>query len=114
MVSNSNGAVYEISGKQPTLFTANLTGAQETPPNNSTGSGSATLLLSPDETTARVSLNFSGLTSAQTDAHIHGPGAAGVVAPILFPPAGNVTICDHLTPTDVADLSGLLRQRTQH
>src|SRR5204862_4621041 len=73
VVSNSNGAVYEISGKQPALFTANLTGAQETPPNNSTAVGTATILLNPDETTARVSLNFSGLTSAETDAHIHGP-----------------------------------------
>jgi hypothetical protein len=111
VVSNSNGAVYEISGKQPALFTANLTGAQETPANNSNGTGSATLLLSPDETTARVSLNFSGLTSAQTDAHIHGPGGAGVVAPILFPlPNGNVSDFEiTLTPTDVADLkSGLL------
>ncbi|HYT48841.1 MAG TPA: PQQ-dependent sugar dehydrogenase, partial [Pyrinomonadaceae bacterium] len=48
VVSNTNGAVYEISGKQPTLFVANLTGAQETPANNSTGTGAATLLLSPD------------------------------------------------------------------
>src|SRR5437763_6069809 len=45
VVSNSNGAVYEIAGKQPTVFTANLTGAQETPPNNSSATGSATLLL---------------------------------------------------------------------
>jgi uncharacterized repeat protein (TIGR01451 family) len=111
VVSNSNGSVYEISGKQPALFTANLTGAQETPANNSTGSGSATLLLSPDETTARVSLNFGGLTSTQTDAHIHGPGGAGVIAPILFPlPNGNVSDFEiTLTPADVSDLkNGLL------
>src|ERR1041385_8491363 len=43
VVSNSSSAVYEISGKQPTLFVANLTGAQETPSNNSPGSGTATL-----------------------------------------------------------------------
>src|SRR5262249_3958045 len=61
IVSNTNGAVYEISGKQPTLFTATLTGPQETPPNSSTATGTATLLLSPDEKTARVSLNFAGL-----------------------------------------------------
>src|SRR2546426_3441561 len=92
VVSNTNGAVYEISGKQPTLFVANLTAAQETPPNNSNGVGTATILLSPDETSARVSLNFSGLTSAQTDAHIHGPAAPGVIGPILFPlPNGNVS-----------------------
>jgi len=111
IVSNSNGAVYEISGKQPTLFVANLNAAQETPPNSSTGSGTATLLLSPDEKTARVSLNFSGLTSAQTDAHIHGPGAAGVIAPILFPlPTGNLSdVLISLTPTDVTNLkNGLL------
>ena len=106
VVSNSNGAVYEISGKQPALFTANLTAAQETPPNNSTAVGTATILLSPDETTARVSLNFSGLTSAETDAHIHGPAAPGVVGVILFPlPAGNVSdFVISLTPTDVANL----------
>src|SRR5207247_7642977 len=72
VVSNTNSAVYEISGKQPTLFVANLTGAQETPPNNSTATGTATVLLSPDETTARVSLNFDGLASADTAAHCHG------------------------------------------
>src|SRR5204863_3878967 len=106
VVSNSNGAVYEISGKQPTLFTANLTAAQETPPNNSTAVGTATVLLSPDETTARVSLSFSGLTSAETDAHIHGPAAPGVVGVILFPlPLGNVSdFLIPLTPTDVANL----------
>src|ERR1043165_5916543 len=106
VVSNSNGAVYEISGKQPALFTANLNGAQQTPPNSSTGTGTATILLSPDETNARVSLNFSGLSSLQIDAHIHGPAAPGAVGVILFPlPLGNVS--DELiqrTPTDVANL----------
>ncbi|PYS75038.1 MAG: hypothetical protein DMF73_02160, partial [Acidobacteria bacterium] len=106
VVSNTNGAVYEISGKQPTLFVANLTAAQETPPTNSNGVGTATILLSPDETSARVSLNFSGLTSAQTDAHIHGPAAPGVIGPILFPlPNGNVSdFLISLTPTDVSNL----------
>jgi uncharacterized repeat protein (TIGR01451 family) len=112
VVSNTNGAVYEISGKQPTLFVANLTGAQETPANNSTGTGAATLLLSPDEITARVSLNFSGLTSAQTDARLLGPAAAGAIGPILFQitPNGNVSdLPISLTPTDVSNLkNGLL------
>jgi hypothetical protein len=111
VVSNSNSAVYEISGKQPALYVANLTGAQETPSNNSAGTGTATLLLSPDETSARVALNFSGLTGAETDAHIHGPGAAGVVAPILFPlPSGNLSDFQiSLTTTDVSNLkNGLL------
>jgi aldose sugar dehydrogenase len=111
VVSNTNGAVYEVSGKQPALFVASLSGGQETPPNGSTGAGTATLLLSPDETSARVSLNFSGLTSSQTDAHIHGPAAAGVIGPILFPlPNGNVSdFLISLTPGDVNNLkNGLL------
>jgi uncharacterized repeat protein (TIGR01451 family) len=85
LVSLSNGAVYEIKSKSSLLFTATLNGAQETPATNSTATGTATLLLSPDETTARVSLNFSGLSSAQTGAHIHGPAAVGVPGAILFP-----------------------------
>ncbi len=106
IVSNTNSAVYEISGKQPTLFVANLNGAQETPPNNSTATGTATLLLSPDETTARVSLNFSGLTSAQTNAHIHGPAAPGVAGNILFPlPNGNFS--DFLISPSATDVQNL-------
>jgi hypothetical protein len=111
VVSNTNSAVYQISGKQPLVFTANLNGAQETPPNNSTASGTATLLLSPDEQTARVTLNFNGLSSAETAAHIHGPAAPGAVGSVLFPlPNGSFT--DFLispSPADVQNLkNGLL------
>ncbi len=92
VVSLSNGAIYEIKSKPSLLFTATLTGAQETPATGSIATGTATLLLSPDETTARVSLNFSGLSSPQTAAHIHGPAAIGVPGPILFPlPTGQVS-----------------------
>jgi len=111
VVSNTNGAVYEISGKQPALYVANLNGAQEVPPNSSSATGTATLLLSPDETTARVSLNFTGLSSAETVAHVHGPGAAGVTAPVLFPlPSGEFSDFEiTLTTTDVQNLkNGLL------
>jgi uncharacterized repeat protein (TIGR01451 family) len=106
VVSNTSGAVYEISGKQPALFTANLNGAQETPPNNSTAAGTATLLLSPDEQTALVALNFNGLSSAETAAHIHGPAAPGSAGPILFPlPNGNFT--DFLITLSAADVQNL-------
>jgi len=106
IVSNTNSAVYQISGKQPTVFTANLTGTQETPPNTSTATGTATVLLSPDEQTARVTLNFNGLSSAETAAHLHGPAAPGSPGAILFPlPNGSFT--DFLitpTATDVQNL----------
>lgn len=111
VVSNSNGAVYEIGGAQPTLFVANLTGAQEVPANSSTATGTATLLLSPDQTSARVALNFSGLTTPESVAHIHGPGAPGVNAPVLFPlPQGEFSdLLISLSPGDVQNLqNGLL------
>ena len=80
-----SGAIYEIKSKPSTIFYANLNGAEEVPPTNSTATGAATLVLSPDEATATVSLNFSGLSSAQTDAHIHGPAQVGVAAGVIFP-----------------------------
>jgi uncharacterized repeat protein (TIGR01451 family) len=106
VVSLSNGAVYEIKSKPGLLFVANLTGSQETPPNNSTATGRASLLLSPDEKTARVSLVFSGLSSGQTDAHIHGPAVPGVSAPPIFPlPLGQISdFSITLTPSQVQDL----------
>jgi uncharacterized repeat protein (TIGR01451 family) len=106
VVSLSNGAVYEIKAKPSKLFVATLNGAQETPPTNSAATGTATLLLSPDEKTARVSLNFSGLTSSQTAAHIHGAGASGIAAPVLFPlPNGQVSDFEiALAPGQATDL----------
>jgi uncharacterized repeat protein (TIGR01451 family) len=92
VVSLLNGTVYEIKSNPTTYFFATLTGAQQVPPTNSTGAGTAVLVLSPDEKTARLSLNFSGLTSAQTDAHIHGAAPSGMNAGVLFPlPLGQVS-----------------------
>jgi len=106
VVSLSNGAVYEIKSKPSLLFVATLNGAQEVPPTDSTGGGSATLLLSSDETEARVSLNFNGLSSGETAAHIHGPAGPGVSAPVLFPlPLGQVSdFRIMLTPSQVQNL----------
>jgi glucose/arabinose dehydrogenase len=116
VVSLSNGAIYEIKSKPAMLFTATLSGAQETPANNSTATGTATLILSPDETTARVSLSFSGLSSAQTAAHIHGPAAVGVAGPVLFPlPNGQVTDFDiALSPGQATDLKNGLWYANVH
>ena len=111
VVSLSNGAVYEIESKPSELFVATLNGAQEVPATNSPAMGTATLLLSPDETTARVSVDFSGLTSSQTDTHIHGPAPVGVSASALFPlPLGQISDFEiNLTPNQVQDLrNGLL------
>ena len=105
VISLSDGAVYEVFAR-PTLFVANLDGAQETPPHDTNARGTATLLLDKDEKTALVSLRFRDLSSTQTDAHIHGPAAVGESAPPVFDlPDGvfeNVQIS--LTPQQVSDL----------
>ncbi|HEY6122554.1 MAG TPA: PQQ-dependent sugar dehydrogenase [Pyrinomonadaceae bacterium] len=116
VVSLSNGAVYEIKSKPTQLFVATLTGAQEVPATNSPATGTATLLLSPDETTAQVALTFSGLTSAQTAAHIHGPALPGVSAPVLFPlPPGQISDFQiSLTAAQVQDLKNGLHYINVH
>jgi CSLREA domain-containing protein len=97
-------------------FVANFTGDQETPANSSKARGGGVVLLNSDETSAQVSLIFSGLSSAQTAAHIHGPGLPGISAPILFPlPNGPVTNAV-ISPTtqEVADLKAGLHYMNVH
>ncbi len=92
-------------------FGGSFGGGNESPTNNSPATGRALVDLSADETTALVSLSFSGLSSAQASAHIHGPAARGVNAPVLFPlAAGNFNSFQiNLTTSQVADLrAGLL------
>lgn len=57
-----------------------LTGAQETPPNNSPGSGNATVTIDASHTSVHVVIDVTKLTSAITLAHIHGNAPEGVAA----------------------------------
>jgi len=50
----------------------------------SSGSGTAALQLSADETSAVISFSYSNLTSAVTGTHVHGPADPGQSAGILF------------------------------
>jgi hypothetical protein len=67
-----------------TSFTATLSGAQEVPPNGSAAKGFGIVTLNDAETEIRFSLTFFGLGSNQAASHIHGAGAMGANAPILF------------------------------
>ncbi len=66
------------------VYSAQLTGAAEAPPNASPGIGSATVTVDDVLNTMRVQATFSGLTGNVTAAHIHcctavpGVGTAGV------------------------------------
>lgn len=97
-------ALLAIGGSQaaqaaPMEFTANLSGANESPPNASLGTGFADVFLDPTANTLRVIVTFSGLSAGDTASHIHcctpgvQTGTAGVatITPTFtgFPP--NVT-----------------------
>lgn len=106
----------------PFRFAAVLNGSQETPPNNSNGSGlGLVLLVSNDlvpETQAKAGLVFSNLGSSVTGAHIHGPANPGVSAPILFPlPTTNPLVnflINGVTPQQDTDLRNGLHYMNVH
>jgi hypothetical protein len=66
------------------VYTATLDGPSESPPNNSPGTGSATVTLDTAAHTMRVQASFTGLLGTTTASHIHAPttvpltGTAGV------------------------------------
>jgi len=55
----------------PITFATTLSGAAESPPVNSPGTGQATVVLDPTAHTLQVQVSFSGLTSGTTASHIH-------------------------------------------
>ncbi len=88
-------------------YTVVLEGTQEVPPNASTATGSGTLTLDAAKMLS-FQISYSGLSSAETGAHIHGPGAAGVNAGVQFPlPLGTPKVgsVGPLTAQQEADLN---------
>lgn len=66
-------------------FSSTLNGAQEVPATASSATGNGSFTIDTVANTLSFNITTSGLTGgAETGAHIHGPAAAGVNAPILF------------------------------
>lgn len=66
-------------------FVALLNGTQEAPPNPTvTATGIAYLTYVDSTKMLCVYLTYSNLSSAETAAHVHGPGTVNVDAPIIF------------------------------
>lgn len=57
-------------------YRSTLSGANESPPNSSTGQGNVELTIDDVGNTMRVQATFTGLTSPATASHIHGPTPA--------------------------------------
>jgi uncharacterized protein with beta-barrel porin domain len=64
-------APAEVALAAPQAFVGFLLPSNESPPTNSSGSGTAIVILDPAANTMRVSVVFSGLTSGVTASHIH-------------------------------------------
>ena len=91
------------------VFKAQLSGANEVPPNSSAASGQAEASLDTVTKVLTWTVTYSGLTGPAIGAHLHGPGEhsknAGIVIPFNFvasPIKGNATLSDTQTADVVA------------
>ncbi|HEX3083429.1 MAG TPA: CHRD domain-containing protein, partial [Pyrinomonadaceae bacterium] len=98
------------------LYLAKLTGAQVVPGNASPATGLVILRQAFSGLSASVSMSFSGLSSAETAAHLHGPAAANANAPSIanFPNGQFVNFPIALTVAQANDLSNGLQYVDVH
>ncbi len=69
----------------PQTFKAQLSSAQEVPPNNSPGTGAATVTYYPSSKAMTYEVTYKDLTGPAAAAHFHGPAAPGANAPVMIP-----------------------------
>jgi len=81
-----------VAGAAPFTFTATLSGPDESPPNASPGTGTASVVIDDVAHTMLVAVTFSGLVGTTTASHIH--------CCTLAPLTGNVGVAT-VTPTFV-------------
>ncbi len=86
--------VTTVAQAAPMAFSVPLTGAQQVPPVQTSGTGTANLTYDPATRVLTWSVTYSGLSGPATMAHFHGPAAAGKNGPVA------VWISEHgATPT---------------
>ena len=90
------------------LYIARLNGAQVVPPTGSAATGLVILRRAVSGPGVSVSLYFNGLTSAETEAHLHGPAAAGSNGPpiVTLPNGQFANFQTTLSNPQLLDLSG--------
>jgi len=68
----------------PESFKVALTGAQQVPPVQTSGSGTADVSYDPATRVVTWSITYGGLSGPVTMAHFHGPAPAGKNAPVVI------------------------------
>jgi hypothetical protein len=100
------GMMGSSGGMMDNTMTIAMTGANEVPPNATTGTGTAKVNL--DGNVLKWTVTYSGTTGPVTAGHFHGPAApgknAGVVVPFPGPISSPITGTATLTEAQVADL----------
>ena len=100
------GMMGSSGGMMGNTMTIPLSGANEVPPNASTGTGTAKVDL--DGTVLKWTVTYSGTTGPVTAGHFHGPAQpgsnAGVVVPFPGPLSSPITGTATLTAAQVADV----------
>lgn len=96
----------------PVSFQVPLSGAQCVPPVQTSGMGTADLTYDPATRVVTWKIPYSGLSSATTMAHFHGPAKPGENGPALIwlsvqgsPPANPLTGSATLTPEQAKQFS---------
>ncbi len=89
------------------VWTATLSGGAEVPPVSTTATGTATFVLSPDGTTIRYLVQYSGLSGPLAGSHIH-LGASGSNGGVMLPlAAGPSPMVGMLTASNVVATGGV-------
>lgn len=73
-----------LAQAEPQSFKVALTGAQEVPPLETAGTGTAELTYDPATRVLTWTINYSGLSGPATMAHFHGPAAPGGKAVVVI------------------------------
>jgi hypothetical protein len=106
------GGCSEVALAAPMSISVPLTGAEQVPPVQTSGKGTAELTYDPDTRIVTWRVTFSDLSGPATMAHFHGPAMAGKNGPVILwltnkgspaesPIKGNAT----LTPDQAKEFS---------
>jgi len=101
-----------VAWAEPASFKVPLTGAECAPAVDTSGTGTADLTYDPSTRKVSWNIAYSGLSSAATMAHFHGPAKQGQNAPVVVwltnqgsPPANPITGSAVLTPEQAKQFS---------
>jgi hypothetical protein len=83
VVATALGTACESTTETKVTYAATLSGAQEVPAVTTSGTGTFSATLDQSSNILSYTLTYSGLGTAATQAHIHGPAAVGVSADVL-------------------------------